>query len=257
MVPAPFRLHLSTIPGLSACNDKVADERNPMKAAWSVVAAATIVVCVPAATAAETPRDILTQASFAEQSKGSAIQRVDAAQRLATAILTRTPTDREALLMQATALGYQAKLNGSRGDAIAARKRFEALAARFPNDPEPQLGLGAWHMGAVFKLGRFVGRAALGAQKPAGLAALDRAVALGGNRAIYAGLAALLRLEQDPADPKGRALAEAASRGTTPTAFDRVMRRAATAILVPLAEGDAKATKTLAARLLPFGQFDD
>lgn len=221
----------------------------------TVVAITIGTLAAPAS--AETPRDILTQASFGARSKPAALQSIGEADRLAMAVLSRDPDDREALLMQATARSYRAKLNGSRADAIASRKMFEALAARAPRDPEPQLGLGAWHMGAVFKLGGMIGRAALGAQRSAGLTALDRAVAAGGDRAIYAGVSALLRLEQDAADPKGRALAELASRAATPTAFDRAMRRAAGLVLASIKAGNAGATKTLAARLLPFGQIPD
>ncbi|WP_293872737.1 MULTISPECIES: hypothetical protein [unclassified Sphingomonas] len=206
---------------------------------------------------AQSARDILTQASFAARSKAAALQGIAEAERLAAAALARAPEDREALLMQATARSYRAKINGSRADAIAARRMFETLAARAPRDPEPQLGLGAWHMGAVFKLGGMIGRAALGAQKSAGLSALDRAVAAGGDRAIYPGVAALLRLEQDAGDPKGRALAELASRAAAPTMFDRAMRKAAGLMLASIQAGNAAATKALAARLLPFGQIPD
>lgn len=206
---------------------------------------------------AQSARDMLTQASFDPRSKQAALRSVVAVQQIAASTLARTPGDREALLMQATAKGYQAKLSGSRADAIAARKLFEALVRRSPNDPEFNLGLGAWHMGAVFKLGGLMGRAALGAQKATGLASLDRAVALGGDRAAYAGVAALLRLEQDPGDRRGRVLAEAASRASVPSGFDRAMRRAAALVLASLKAGDANATKALAARLLPFGYLED
>ncbi|GAA0671469.1 hypothetical protein GCM10009102_23030 [Sphingomonas insulae] len=226
-----------------------------LRLATMMVAITVGVAAVPAA--AESARDVLTQASFGARSKQAALQSIGEAERLSAAVLSRAPDDREALLMQATARSYRAKMNGSRADAIAARKMFEALAARTPRDPEPQLGLGAWHMGAVFKLGGMIGRAALGAQKSAGLAALDRAVATGGDRAIYPGVSALLRLEQDASDPKGRALAEQAARAATPTLFDRSMRKAAAMVLGSIQAGNAAATRTLAARLLPFGQIPD
>lgn len=231
--------------------------RYPMAVAAACCALAASSAPAAAQTNTMSARDVLTQASFGSATKQAAMQGVLTAQRLAAAALARSPTDHEALLMQATAKGYEAKLSGSRADAIAARKLFEALARRSPRDAEPQLGLGAWHMGAVFKLGSLMGRAALGAQKAVGLAALDRAVALGGDRASCPGVAALLRLEQDPGDQRGRALAEMAARASTPTAFDRAMRRASTAVLASLNGGDAAATKKLAARLLPFGQFGD
>ena len=157
--------------------------------------------------------------------------------------------------MRATATGYHAKLTGSRSEAIVARKQMEALVVADPHNAEASLALGAWHLGAVNTLGRMMGRAALGAQKAVGLAALDRAVSVGGNRAFLSGLSALLRLQADPADARGRALAEAATRGSTPTALDRIMQRASAAILVPLRAGDMKRTRLLASRLLPFGQL--
>lgn len=218
---------------------------------------AVIALCLAASPAlAETPREALVQASFGDGDKAAALDHVIAIQGAAASILRRAPGDWEAALVQATAIGYRAKLSGSRSDAIVARKQFEALVARDPRNADAQLGLGAWHIGAVYNLGRLMSRAALGAQKGAGLAALDRAVALGGGRAVFPGVAALLRLELDPEDPRGRALAEAATRAAAPTRFDRIIQRAAAAVLVPLRAGDTKTTRTLAARLLPFGRLD-
>ena len=157
--------------------------------------------------------------------------------------------------MQAMAIGYRAKLTGNRTEAIAARRQMDSLVARFPRNPEAQAALGAWHVGVIVKLGRFVGRAAAGAQKGVGYDALDRAVALGGNRAMFSGLAGLLRLELDPDDPRGRALVETASAAPAPTAIDGFIRRAAAAVLVPLRAGRAKEAKLLADKLLPFGQI--
>lgn len=210
--------------------------------------------CVCTAASAETPRELLTQASFVDRDLAIARKHVDAAAQGATAALQRSPRDGEAALMQAMAIGYDAKLTGSRSQAIAARTAFEAVIAREPQNAEAHLALGAWHVGVVFKLGRFIGRAALGAQKTVGLAELDRAVALGNNRALCTGLSALLRLELDPADRRGLQLAELASRGATPTPLDRILQRSAVAILVPLRAHDERATKLLAAQLLPFGQ---
>lgn len=79
---------------------------------------------------AETAREVLAQASFSDRDPDDALKRITAAQALATAALKHNPDDREAQLMQATALGYRARRNGSRSDAIAARKLFEAMVAR-------------------------------------------------------------------------------------------------------------------------------
>jgi hypothetical protein len=204
---------------------------------------------------AETARELLTRASFVDRDRTVALTRVNKASAVAGATLAHTPEDQEAALMQAMAVGYRAKLTGSRTEAIAARKQYESLVARFPRNAEAQAALGAWHVGVIVKLGRFMGRALAGAQKPLGYAALDRAVALGGNRAMFAGLAGLLRLEIDPQDPRARALAETASTAPAPTAIDGFIRRAAAAVLVPLKAGRTAEAKRLADKLLPFGQI--
>jgi hypothetical protein len=207
------------------------------------------------AAAADTPRDLLVRASFLDRDKGEALAHILAARNGAAARLQAAPGDPDAAVVRATATGYHAKLTGSRGEAIAARRLMEALIARDPRNAEAQLALGGWHLGAVNKLGGLIARAALGAQKSIGLGALDRAVALGGNRAMFAGLSALLRLQLDPADPRAMALAEAAAKAPTPTLADRAMQRAAAAILAPLRGGNAKAIRQAATRLLPLGQL--
>ncbi len=217
------------------------------------VAACAVVCSTPVR--AETPRELLTQAGFVDRDRGVALARIDKAAAVAGQALSRSPNDQEAAIIQAMANGYRAKLLGNRGEAIAARRQYEALVTRFPHNAEAQAALGAWHVGVIAKLGRFVGRAVAGAQKATGFEALDRSVALGGNRAMFAGLAGLLRLELDPNDARGRALVETASKAPTPTAVDIFVRKAAVAVLVPLRAGDANATKALADKLLPFGQF--
>ncbi len=204
---------------------------------------------------AETPRELLTQAGFVDRDRNVALARIEKAAAVAGQALSRAPNDQDAAVVQAMANGYRAKLLGNRGQAILARKQYESLVARYPRNAEAQAALGAWHVGVIAKLGRFVGRAVAGAQKATGFEALDRSVALGGNRAMFAGLAGLLRLELDPKDERGRALLETASRAPTPTAIDGFVRRAAIAVLVPLRAGDTEATKALADKMLPFGQF--
>lgn len=204
---------------------------------------------------AETPRELLTQAGFVDRDRNVALARIEKAAAVAGQALSRAPNDQDAAVVQAMANGYRAKLLGNRGQAILARKQYESLVARYPRNAEAQAALGAWHVGVIAKLGRFVGRAVAGAQKATGFEALDRSVALGGNRAMFAGLAGLLRLELDPKDARGRALLETASRAPTPTVIDGFVRRAAIAVLVPLRAGDTEATKALADKMLPFGQF--
>ncbi len=216
---------------------------------------AALAVTAPAVAEAQSARDLLVQAAFEDRSKPVALAKIERARVAASAAYARNPDDQDAAVVAATALGYRAKLNGNRGEAIAARRAFEGAVARFPRNAEANVALGAWHIGVIVTYGRIVGRAAVGAQKNVGIAALDRAVALGGNRAMFAGLAALLRLEIDPEDPRGRALAEQASRAPTPTTIDRYMQRACTAVLVPIRSGDDKQVRAIADRLLPLGWY--
>ncbi len=223
--------------------------------AWIAVAVGAAIAATPAC--AETPRELLTQAGFVDRDRSVALARIDRAAAVAGQALRASPQDQDAAIVQALANGYRAKLLGNRGQAIGARKQYEALVLRYPRNAEAQAALGAWHVGVIAKLGRFVGRAAAGAQKAVGYAALDRSVALGGNRAMFAGLAGLLRLELDPEDRRGRELVEMASRAPAPTAVDMIVRRAAVAVMVPLRAGDAQQVQALADRLLPFGQIAD
>jgi hypothetical protein len=222
---------------------------------WGGVMLAGVLATMPAIACAETPRELLLDAVFTTRDKPTALSRIDHVSQATNAILARSSDNEEAAIVQATAAGYRAKLTGNRSGAVAARKQFEMLIAKYPRNPEAHIALGAWHIGVIASFGQFVGRAAVGAQKRIGMESIERAVALGNNRAMFLGLGALLRLELDPSDPRGRQLAEAAGRGSAPTALDRIMQRSAAAVLVPLRKGDRKATQALADRLLPLGQF--
>ncbi|WP_371128182.1 hypothetical protein [Sphingomonas sp. YR710] len=204
---------------------------------------------------ASTPRQILTEAAFQARDQPTALAQVAQSEAAANAILARIPNDREASVVRAMAIGYRAKLTRNRADALAARKLFTALVAADPRDPEAEAAIGAWHLDSVAALGGLVAGMVLGADKADGTAAMDRAVGLGGGRAMFPGLAALLRLALDPDDARARALAEEASRGSTVYPLDRLMQRSAAAVLVPLRAGDKRGAQNLAKQLLPFGRL--
>jgi hypothetical protein len=219
-------------------------------------AVTALAVCIAAPAMAATPREILTQAAFTAPTRPAALAQVDAALAGANAILARTPGDAEARLQQAIAIGYRAKLKKGLADAKEARRLMEALVAADPRNAEAHAALAGWHMDAVAQLGGFMARTMLGAKRETGLAELDKALRLGGNRALFPAMAALTRIQTDKGDvATARALAQAASTAATPTPLDRVMQRAATALLVPLRQGDGKTAQALAARLLPFGRL--
>lgn len=217
---------------------------------------AALVVAVPSSAHAATDRESLIETAFVERDRATALTQIAATEASARATLGRTPGDAEALLTRAMATSYRAKLTHNRSDALSAKAQFEALVARNPRDAEAQAALGAWHLSAVKSLGALMARGGLGARKASGLEATDRAVALGGGRALFPGIAGLLRLSIDPGDPRGLALIGQATHASTTTALDRVVQRRALTIAAALKAGDsAKLIQALANRLLPLGQF--
>jgi hypothetical protein len=220
-------------------------------------AMAAVAICLSAPATAATPREILTAAAFSAPSRPAALAQVESALAGANAALARNPNDNEARLQQAIAIGYRAKLKKGLADAKEARRLMEALVAADPRNAEAHAALAGWHMDAVAQLGGFMARTMLGAKRDIGLAEIDKALRLGGNRALFPAMAALTRIQTDKGDvATARALAQTASTAATPTQLDRVMQRAAAALLVPLRQGDGKAAQTMAGRLLPFGRLN-
>ncbi|KQR83958.1 hypothetical protein ASG07_04900 [Sphingomonas sp. Leaf343] len=220
-----------------------------MRGRWiGSAAVACVALAMPAI--AQSARDILTQAAFEDRNRDTALSRVDRVRDIAAA----RPNDEDYAVLAAVALGYRAKLTGSRSEATAARKEFETVCARFPRNAEAQLGLGAWHLGVINRVGRLVGRV-VGAQRGTGIAAIERSVALGGNRAMFAGFAGMMLIELDPEDARGRTLLETAVRAPAPTPLDRIVQRSAAQVAATLRQGNAKQAQELADRLLPFGWY--
>lgn len=216
---------------------------------------ATALIAAPAAMA-ETPRELLTSAAFQTTDKARALTLIGQAISGSDRILMTSPNDHEAMLQRAVAIGYRAKLTRSRSDARTSLSLFETLAARNPRDAEAQMVIAGWHLDAIDQLGSFLARTVLGAKEQVGEAALGKSVALGGNRAFYAGLAALMRIRADHNDIAGAlALAERASNAPAPTPLDQLMKRNAAAILPALRAGNGKAAAAQARKLLPFGKL--
>lgn len=224
----------------------------------TLLAFSAIVSMAPAAARADTPRELLTTAAFQTSTKPRALELVAQAITASERILAARPNDREATLQRAIAIGYRGKLTRSRSDVRASLGVFEKLAAQNPRDPEAQMVIAGWHLGAVDELGGFIARTALGAKTAAGEAALARAVSLGGDRSFYPGLAALLQIRNDPKDiALARRWAEAAATGQAATPLDALMKRAALSVLPSLRANNGKAAAELARKLVPFGKIGD
>jgi len=217
------------------------------------VVAATLIACAAPAYAAS-PREELIRAAFATHDKGQALALVDQAITDSQTILAQSPGDREAKLQQALGIGYRGQLKRSPTDAKTAHTLIQSLASADPRDPEAQIAMAGWHLTAVGDLGNFLARTLLGANRDAGLSALDRAVAMGGNRAFFAGYAALIRIKLDSSDTAtALRLAQRAASEQAPGPIDRVMQRAAQRIIPMLQAGDGAGASRLAKQLLPFG----
>jgi hypothetical protein len=220
-------------------------------------AAAIAITCsigAPALAQTASPRDTLIRAAFATRDKPQALALISQALAQTQAMLARNANDREARLQQALATGYRGQLNRSPSDAKATRVMLLALAASDPRDAETQIAVAGWHLTAVSDLGGFLAGTLLGARRTEGLAALDRAVVIGGNRAFFPGYAALIRIRVDSGDTTmALRLAERAATAAAPGPIDRIMQRAALRLLVPLKAGDGTAASKLAKVLLPFG----
>ena len=233
----------------------VVAEKSGIATAMKRILAAALLLCVSAALHAESSRETLTQTVFSARDRAAALAQIAAIESAAAAALSRAPNDSETQMTRALAVSYRAKLTHSRSDALIAKAQFEALANKYPRDAEAQAALGAWHLNAVEALGGIVARGALGARKATGLELTDRAIALGGDRALFPALAGLLRLALDPKDARGIALLDVAAHGSTPTLLDRQLQRRAAQLATVAKGGDAKLTQALAHRLLPLGQF--
>lgn len=215
-----------------------------------------IALIAPLAVQAEaaSPRDTLIRAAFATPNKTQALGLVNEAIADANTTLTQAPADREAQLQHALGIGYRGQLTRSPSDARTAHHALEAIAAAEPANAEVQIAMAGWHLTAVGDLGDFLARTLLGASRSQGLAALDRAVAMGGDRAFFPAYAALIRIRLDSSDTATPLrLAERAAVGQTPGPLDRVTQRAAIRLIPLLRAGDGAAAARIARQLLPFG----
>ncbi len=224
----------------------------------TMIAICAMSALMPAAAMADTPRELLTVAAFQTADKSRALALVAQAIAASDRILAGRPGDHEATLQRGVAIGYRAKLTRNLSDARTSLSIFERLAARNPRDAEAQMVIAGWHLDAIDQLGGFMARTVLGAKAQAGDAALARAVALGGDRAFYPGLAAMMHIRKNHGNvAQARRWAETATAAPTPTPLDTMMKRAAIAILPALRANDGKMAAKLARRLLPFGKLAD
>ena len=220
----------------------------------SSVVAAAVVLSVPHQAVAASPRATLVTAAFETSGKARALALVNSAIGTLNATLAKNAGDRDAQLQQGIAYGYRGKLTSSIGDARKARDLLTKFVQSHPSDPEGQVALGGWHLTVLSSVGSLVG-GTLGASKSKGIAALDRAVKLGGNRAFFPAYAGLSRIALSSSEAAAaKALLEKADGGAAPSEVDRITRSAARQVLALLNKGKSKEASQLAQDLLPFGR---
>ncbi|BAV65363.1 hypothetical protein SCLO_1023230 [Sphingobium cloacae] len=222
----------------------------------SLTAAAIFGLAVPARAASGW--DLLTEAAYRSPSTARARVLLSQARTDAAAALRQNPANQEAAIQQAVAAAWGAMLSGGIGPAREARRLIQAQITAQPNNAEAHLAMGAWHIEAVRRVGMLAGPT-VGASRKAGNAALDRAIALGGRRALPSAYATLLRAASGEGKcQNGRAavlaLARRAAQGTAPTSLDAVMRASAQRFVVTVAAPSANAADA-AAPLLPFAHL--
>jgi tetratricopeptide (TPR) repeat protein len=218
------------------------------------LAASAALLSAPHIAEAASPRATLVTAAFETSGKKQALALVNSAIGTLNATLAKDAGNRDAQLQQGIAYGYRGKLTNSIGDARKARDLLTRFVQRNPSDPEGQVALGGWHLTVLSSVGSFVG-GTIGASKSKGIAALDRAVKLGGNRAFFPAYAGLSRIALDSGDAAGaKALLEKATGAAAPSEVDRITRSAARQVLALLRQGKAKEAASLAQDLLPFGR---
>ena len=195
-----------------------------------------------------------TIAAFQTSDRKKARELLMAAERDFDAALALAPGNPEALLQKAIAIGYRAKLENNIGLAKQARRNFEALLAKRPNDALVLGALGGWHGEAIATLGKFIAGTALGASAKDGQRYYDKAVASPGADPVVSVFYAttLLNLSADNA-PKAKALLQRAVRAPATDGFERLMQQNGRAMLAPLEKGDVAAAEAAARRTGAFG----
>lgn len=179
---------------------------------------------------------------------------IAAAERDFDAALAKAPSNVDARLQKAVAIGYRAKLAKSPGLAKDSRDRFVAIRDANPENPLAWSAVAGWHGGAVASLGGFMAGTVLGAKASEFEAGFARVFQLAPRNPAYRTLYAIGLLDLTP---RNAAKASTALKGieTLPAAdaFERSLRDQGARVAAALAKGDAKAAQTLARRLSAFG----
>lgn len=195
-----------------------------------------------------------TRAAWQTTGKEEARALLDGASADVGKVLARDPGNLDALLQRGVNTGYIAKLTKSPGLAKDAKRDFEAVLAKRPNDPLALAAMGGWHGESVATLGKFLAGTALGAKEGEAFRYFEQASrGTGGDPAVPVFYATTLLNLSAKYAPKAKGLLERAARAPADDGFERLLQQNARAILAPLERGDVESARLLAAKLSPLG----
>lgn len=196
----------------------------------------------------------LARATLQTSDKTVARELLKLAQADFDAALEKSPGNFDGLLNKAVVIGYRAKLDSAPALAKQARRNFEAILARNPNNPMANAALAGWHGQSVASLGGFLAGAALGAKESEAIRLYEKAITLPGADPVVPHLYALnlLTLSADNA-PRAKALLQRSLKTPPSDGFEMLLQKHARIILPLLEKGDVEAARAAAKRLAPMG----
>ena len=199
----------------------------------------------------------LTRAAYEIRGREKALAGIARAVADADRALSAAPSDLDAQLQKAVALGYRAKLTQSVGDAKRARTMMEAVLKEDPRKAAAWAALGGWHGEAVANMGKLLAATMLGAKRDAAVEALRRAVELDPGNPTYRTMYAvnLIGLDKAESDAQLRGVLAPAAKGSGGTGLDRIMRAHARRLLAALQSGDRKGLERAAIAARPLDRF--
>ena len=155
---------------------------------------------------------------------------------------------------KAVVIGYRAKLDSAPALAKQARRNFEAILARNPDNPMANAALAGWHGQSVASLGGFLAGAALGAKESEAIRLYEKAIALPGADPLVPHFYALNLLTLSPDNaPKAKALLQRSLKTAPSDGFEMLLQKHARTILPLLEKGDVEGARAAAKRLAPMG----
>ncbi|OYU16144.1 MAG: hypothetical protein CFE37_01995 [Alphaproteobacteria bacterium PA4] len=196
----------------------------------------------------------LAIAAYDTRDKAKALELIGAAERDFDAALAKAPTNPEAQLQKAVAIGYRAKLTRSPGLGKDARKRFEAVRAAHPDMALGWAAVAGWHGGAIATLGGFLASTMMGAKAAEFEKGFAQALKLDPTTPVHRVFYAMTLLDLD-AGNAGKAATALQGIGQLPAhdGYDALVRAQGVQLAAALKTGDAKAAQALARRLQAFG----